>query len=217
MYFTSNVTDYRQYLLSEHWRTTRAKQLRRHPVCAVCLSREQLEVHHIKYSDSNGSLLGREMPRHLRTLCRTCHGKIHWYGLEQWVVKLPVLDQNRLDIIKRAPAPDGYYKIPKNLRYEKPAQRPDRASRRAAKAQRYDDAMSWVSRFEKLRLRAHKVADHHFLFGGYLNIYPGSCKFYNQKTGEKGLYLNIGEIPEFQQLLATRDSPGGSSQQRGGR
>jgi 5-methylcytosine-specific restriction endonuclease McrA len=74
--------NYKKYLGSEHWQKVRKhhyqKQSRR--ACYLCGSRDNLNIHHLTYRDSNDiSFLGRENSSILRTLCGDCHQLWHKY------------------------------------------------------------------------------------------------------------------------------------------
>lgn len=53
------------------WRRLRKKIVEEHPYCAMCGSRERLEVHHIKPVRYNPELMGDES--NLMVLCSQCH------------------------------------------------------------------------------------------------------------------------------------------------
>jgi 5-methylcytosine-specific restriction endonuclease McrA len=64
---------YKQYLGTDHWRTTRVACLRRFEFqCALCSFGGKLDVHHRTYER-----LGRELPEDLIPLCRRCHDRHH--------------------------------------------------------------------------------------------------------------------------------------------
>jgi hypothetical protein len=68
------LTDwYRSYLLSNEWKAIREKAFKKYgKLCSNCASRENLNVHHIRYNN-----LGREKIEDLKILCRDCHFKLH--------------------------------------------------------------------------------------------------------------------------------------------
>lgn len=64
---------YREYLRSDHWRSTRRDALERAAhACQLCASKYRLDVHHRTYDR-----LGAERPEDLTVLCRMCHEKHH--------------------------------------------------------------------------------------------------------------------------------------------
>lgn len=64
---------YRNYLKSEHWKKRRARTLKQYGYkCAICGSREHLEVHHLTYKN-----IYHEKDEDLKCLCRGCHKKQH--------------------------------------------------------------------------------------------------------------------------------------------
>lgn len=66
---------YKDYLQSEHWKTTRKTKLISKPVCQVCCSSSKLNIHHKFYTD----ILGKEVNSNLVTLCSSCHRLTHKY------------------------------------------------------------------------------------------------------------------------------------------
>lgn len=70
--------DYKAYLKSPEW-TAKRDRLRvlRGERCERCGSSDRLEVHHPKYRDSWGSILGRERDDQLELLCHDCHRSAH--------------------------------------------------------------------------------------------------------------------------------------------
>ena len=67
---------YAEYLQTDHWRSTRAKALRRADyACQICGSKEHLHVHHRTYVRR-----GEELPKDLIVLCESCHALYHEGG-----------------------------------------------------------------------------------------------------------------------------------------
>lgn len=64
---------YKEYLLTEHWKTIRKRKLRKaNYKCELCNSTEKLNVHHKTYENR-----GCEKDEDLIVLCEDCHGKFH--------------------------------------------------------------------------------------------------------------------------------------------
>jgi 5-methylcytosine-specific restriction endonuclease McrA len=64
---------YEQYLKTSHWQSKRAMCLRRfEEKCAICSSKEELNVHHRTYEN-----LGCESESDLTLLCKSCHELFH--------------------------------------------------------------------------------------------------------------------------------------------
>lgn len=69
---TEGQKKYREYLKSDDWKKKRAQKLRYGATCAVCATRDHLDVHHLTYRrwfDVKKS--------DLRVLCRRCHALTH--------------------------------------------------------------------------------------------------------------------------------------------
>jgi len=61
--------DYKRYLLTPEWRSTRAAAIKRAGgKCQVCGSTRNVEVHHLTYER-----LFHERPADLQVLCKRCH------------------------------------------------------------------------------------------------------------------------------------------------
>lgn len=45
--------------------------------CRACQSKEQVDVHHLKFRSAGG----KDVPSNLLVLCRVCHGETHAYRL----------------------------------------------------------------------------------------------------------------------------------------
>ena len=70
---TGGVMNYKVYLQGEHWKLMRRLRLEvDSEQCAVCGSRNQLNVHHKTYDR-----IGAEKLSDLITLCQECHAKYH--------------------------------------------------------------------------------------------------------------------------------------------
>ena len=64
---------YNNYLKSEHWQDTRKKALRNgHYRCAICGSKNHLQVHHLTYKN-----IYHEKDGDLKVLCKSCHSREH--------------------------------------------------------------------------------------------------------------------------------------------
>ena len=64
---------YQQYLMSDHWKKTRYRSLRKASFrCQLCNSKDNLQVHHITYERR-----GCELLEDLIVLCRPCHARFH--------------------------------------------------------------------------------------------------------------------------------------------
>ena len=61
-----------EYLNSEHWNELRERKLKETPLCETCGSKFRVEPHHINYRNLYDVQLSD-----LKTLCRSCHTKIH--------------------------------------------------------------------------------------------------------------------------------------------
>ncbi len=69
---------YSDYLQSTHWKETRKIILKkRGNECIVCEKKSRIHIHHRRYTDKNGSILGRETPQDLFPLCASCHKLWH--------------------------------------------------------------------------------------------------------------------------------------------
>jgi len=64
---------YNQYLQSEHWQNKRVEKLSQAPICQVCQTDKNLNIHHKDYQ------LFKERTGELLTLCSTCHRLLHFY------------------------------------------------------------------------------------------------------------------------------------------
>ncbi len=66
--------DYTDYLNSSTWQVVRSRQLARDGYrCRICHSSRRLQVHHNYYIRDGVSILGKETPDDLMTLCEDCH------------------------------------------------------------------------------------------------------------------------------------------------
>lgn len=63
--------NYNHYLAGDHWRSFRAKILRKWPKCLVCGKPSEV-VHHVTYER-----LGAEWEMDVRALCHQCHDRLH--------------------------------------------------------------------------------------------------------------------------------------------
>jgi len=64
--------EYKEYLKTEHWKEVRkSKRIKKHH-CAICGSKECLQVHHLNYD-----CLWKETTGDLRLLCDNCHKLVH--------------------------------------------------------------------------------------------------------------------------------------------
>lgn len=71
---------YNLYLQSDHWQERRKLKLLDKPLCQICKSSFNLNIHHKKYNDKNGdSILFHEKNTRLITLCASCHRFVHKY------------------------------------------------------------------------------------------------------------------------------------------
>ena len=61
------------YIRGDHWRTFSREQLHARPFCEVCRAARAVELHHWRYKDAQGSILGRERPTDVVAICRSCH------------------------------------------------------------------------------------------------------------------------------------------------
>lgn len=79
---------YKDYLKSQHWNKTKKRFVNKpsHKYCYVCLSEDNLHVHHKSYKNKNGdSILGNEYGGQLVRLCSDCHNLWHkYYGLDDF-------------------------------------------------------------------------------------------------------------------------------------
>lgn len=65
--------NYIDYLQTEHWKNKKIEKLKSTSfMCEKCNSKKDLQVHHISYENK-----GNENLSDLRTLCKSCHQKIH--------------------------------------------------------------------------------------------------------------------------------------------
>lgn len=71
---TQSIADrYRAYLMTDAWRSKRAKAIKRaNGVCEGCGEARAVEVHHLSYAH-----LGDELLWELKAVCRSCHAKCH--------------------------------------------------------------------------------------------------------------------------------------------
>jgi hypothetical protein len=69
-----NKEEYRQYLRSDHWQTLRAAKMSQPEKrrCGVCGSRENVQVHHLRYRN-----IFDVQTDDLRRLCDRCHSLFH--------------------------------------------------------------------------------------------------------------------------------------------
>jgi 5-methylcytosine-specific restriction endonuclease McrA len=64
--------EYKEYLKTEHWKEIRSKKKIKKHHCAICGSKENLQVHHLNYD-----CLWKETTEDLRVLCNKCHELAH--------------------------------------------------------------------------------------------------------------------------------------------
>lgn len=65
---------YQAYLRGRHWQDFSAAMMHAAKgMCEVCRERPASHVHHIRYHDERGSVLGREAPQDVTVCCETCH------------------------------------------------------------------------------------------------------------------------------------------------
>ena len=83
--------NYEKYLSSDDWKEIRAKQLRSQKVCQACGTAKNLHVHHMTYRR-----LGFEKLKNLRTLCHSCHFRLH----EQFDISRKEKGWGRDDLLK---------------------------------------------------------------------------------------------------------------------
>jgi 5-methylcytosine-specific restriction endonuclease McrA len=70
---------YQKYLISKKWKNKRKEILEKQDYCSFCFSNKIIHIHHSKYRDKNGFVLGREKHKILFPLCASCHNKWHKY------------------------------------------------------------------------------------------------------------------------------------------
>lgn len=72
-YIPTRREKYNKYIHSNKWRRRRVRALilGGHK-CALCNSREELQVHHLSYEH-----LGKERDYELQVLCHSCHQDVH--------------------------------------------------------------------------------------------------------------------------------------------
>jgi 5-methylcytosine-specific restriction endonuclease McrA len=69
---------YDEYLRTDWWQGIKQKIYKRYMGhCAKCFATKNLETHHLRYNDKDGSLWFREKLSDLTLLCRTCHYREH--------------------------------------------------------------------------------------------------------------------------------------------
>lgn len=66
-----NEDDYMN--ISPVWQRLRRKKLQLNPVCEICQSAFNLQIHHVRYP----SIWGEEQLEDLMTLCDRCHSEVH--------------------------------------------------------------------------------------------------------------------------------------------
>lgn len=67
--------NYKKYLHSRHWKTTKFLLYSTKKRCSLCRSKKNLNIHHKTYSR-----LGNENPSDLILLCQECHYLYHEYA-----------------------------------------------------------------------------------------------------------------------------------------
>jgi 5-methylcytosine-specific restriction endonuclease McrA len=66
--------EYTDYLNSSTWQVVRSRQMARDGYrCRICHSSHRLQVHHNYYTRDGVSILGKETPADLMTLCEDFH------------------------------------------------------------------------------------------------------------------------------------------------
>ncbi len=93
--------NYKQYLLSEHWKELRLRKMRESGFrCEKCNGSNSLQVHHLHYRDILNAGLDQ-----LQTLCELCHTKTHGRNTDTAIVR--IIGIEAFDILsafnKRAP------------------------------------------------------------------------------------------------------------------
>jgi hypothetical protein len=68
--------EYKDYLKTDHWKEISSKK-KKNGKCGICGSKENLNVHHIKYTNKGESVLFNETHGVLRILCEDCHHMWH--------------------------------------------------------------------------------------------------------------------------------------------
>lgn len=81
-----NKEGYKNYLNSDYWKNLRRKILNKNKYCQICNSIWFIQVHHKRYVDRKGNILGREKLSDLIVLCRECHE--FWHKFFQKRVKV---------------------------------------------------------------------------------------------------------------------------------
>lgn len=88
---------YKDYLKSEDWLTKRyLKRLKRNN-CAICNSKDKLDVHHLNYRN-----LVDVLQSDLRVLCRRCHFLAHDLHKQGKIVFTSTNHHSRFTLIKTA-------------------------------------------------------------------------------------------------------------------
>lgn len=64
--------NYKAYIHSKAWQTKRRMMFALYDCCALCGSKENLQVHHLHYDT-----LGKETAKDLAVVCLTCHEDLH--------------------------------------------------------------------------------------------------------------------------------------------
>ena len=72
-----NEDDYMN--LSSVWQSIRQKKLRKNPICEICHSGINVQVHHLHYPN----VWGEESLEDLMTVCDKCHEDIHKEDIER--------------------------------------------------------------------------------------------------------------------------------------
>jgi hypothetical protein len=75
---------------SDHWKSLRARVIKRDGDCFICHTKEHLTAHHIKPR----RIGGKTNDRNLITLCEVCHNKVEYYDLD-WAGIINLKQQRR--------------------------------------------------------------------------------------------------------------------------
>lgn len=95
--------NYKDYLKSDYWKKRRLEfKSKTHLRCYLCRSKENLQVHHKRYTRNGKSILFKEKHTDFRLLCKQCHSAVHKLGLMETLAKNLMPRRKIRDLIKKS-------------------------------------------------------------------------------------------------------------------
>ncbi len=94
---------YENYLSSSYWIEKRKQILKRTNKCELCGNDWKIVIHHKRYSDEKGNILGREKLSDLLVMCLSCHKLWHNLYNINTIMTEDIIKKIQISIKERIP------------------------------------------------------------------------------------------------------------------